>query len=300
MIFIFIMLFFVACYLSVCFRLAVLHPVSTIYYAVHDIFYYFYYRQWRILKAGQLVIYTALFGRGKTLSVVHYIVKKYQRYNGLMIYDRDRKKWVKQVVNVISNVQLAIPYENFVSLKQIVAAADRNKQKDIENDTYTVTLVLGDEFGVQMNSRSFKTNVDPLFLNTLLTCRHHHISLFYDAQRFNHVDALLRQVTGHDIECKKVWRFMVHYYFDAYQLECASSPSLIQPFRRTGWFVRDKDYASYDTLACVDNLSKKVEEGDMMSEEEIMKLRVNEGNAGLDGVTKPSRYLKRRRLKKSG
>lgn len=298
MVFIYIVVFIALMALSVCFRLTVLHPIATPVHAVIDFYKWLRYKKWRNCKTGKLIAYTALFGRGKTLSVVHYITSMYHKYHNRMVYDRDRKKWVRQIVNVISNVQLAIPYENFVSLEQVVAAAERNKKKDMENNTLTITLVLGDEFSVQMNSRSFKTNIDPLFLNTLLTCRHHHITLVYDAQRFNHVDALLRQVTSYVVECKKVWRFMVQYYYDAYQLECASDPSLVKPYRRAGWFVKDRDYAAYDTLACVGNLKKKIEEGDMMSEEQILALRVNDGNAGIEGITKPSRSLKRRRKHK--
>lgn len=300
MILLLILAFLFLCYLSVCFRLAVRHPFLTICYAVRDTVRWFKRKRWNECPTGKLIAYTALFGRGKTLSVVHYIVSMYERYNNVKVFDVKRKKWVTQVVEVISNVQLAIPYESFVSLEQVVAVGERNRKKDEENDTLTVTLVLGDEFSVQMNSRSFKTNIDPLFLNTLLTCRHHHIMLVYDAQRFNHVDALLRQVTSYVVECRKVWRFMVHHYYDAYQLECASDPSMVRAQRKTGWFIRDRDFMRYDTLACVGNLKKSFEKGDMMTEEEIMKLRVNENNAGLEGVTKPSRYLKRRRLKKPG
>ncbi len=292
--------FLFVCYLSVCFRLAVRHPLLTVCYAVLDTVRWFRRKRWNECPTGKLIAYTALFGRGKTLSVVHYIVSMYERYNNVKVFDMQRKKWVTQVVEVISNVQLSIPYENFVSLEQIVAVGERNRKKDEENGTLTVTLVLGDEFSVQMNSRSFKTNIDPLFLNTLLTCRHHHITLVYDAQRFNHVDALLRQVTSYVVECHKVWRFMVHRYYDAYQLECASDPSMVRAQRKTGWFIRDCDFMRYDTLACVGNLKKSFEKGDMMTEEEIMKLRVNENNAGLEGVTRPSRHLKRRRSKKPG
>ncbi len=298
MAFIVIVVLVVACWLSVCCRLTILHLPETLYYTVCDFCKWIRYRKWRNCPTGRLIAYTALFGRGKTLSVVHYVVHKYKRYNNRIVYDPYRKKWVRQVVDVISNVQLAIPYERFVSLEQVVAAAERNKEKDAENGTLTITLVLGDEFSVQMNSRSFKTNIDPLFLNTLLTCRHHHIELIYDAQRFNHVDALLRQVTNYVVECRKVWRFQVQYFYDAYQLECASDPSLVKPYRRTGWFVKNKDYAAYDTLACVDNLEKKIRSGDMMSEAEILALRVNDGNAGIEGVTAPSRGLKRRRKRK--
>ncbi|MBD5531132.1 MAG: hypothetical protein HDQ98_16145 [Lachnospiraceae bacterium] len=295
-----ILMFLFFCWLSVCFRLIVRHPLLTLYYAVRDLVNFFRHKRWNECPTGKLVAYTALFGRGKTLSVVHYIISMYQRYNDVPVYDKQRKKWVRQIVEVISNVQLSIPYENFVSLEQVVAVGERNHKKDLENDTLTITLVLGDEFSVQLNSRDFKKNIDPLFLNTLLTCRHHHIMLVYDAQRFNHVDALLRQVTSYVVECKKVWRFMVHHYYDAYQLECASDPSLVRSQRKTGWFIRDRDFAAYDTLACVGNLKKSFEKGDMMTEDQILALRVNNGNPGIEGVTKPSGYLKRRRKSKPG
>lgn len=41
-----------------------------------------------------------------------------------------------------------------------------------------------DELSVQMNSRSFKDNFNAYFLNTLLCCRHYHISFYGSAQRF--------------------------------------------------------------------------------------------------------------------
>lgn len=278
---------------SVCFRLAVFNFPAFSFYAVKDAISWFRYRKWDICQTGHLICYMALFGRGKTLSVVHYITGMYRRYNNRRIYDFSRKKWVTQKVHVISNVDLAIPYEKFISLEQIVRVADMSREQDEEEDTLTVTLVLGDEFSVQMNSRSFKSNIDPLFLNTLLTCRHHHITLVYDAQRFSHVDALLRQVTGYVVECRKTWRFQLHYYYDAFQLENSSDPTLIKPFRRTGFFIRDRDFAAYDTLACVGNLKKAVSRGDMMGEAEILALQRNT-EENLEVVT-PSRKLKRLR-----
>ena len=280
------------------FRLVVKHPFLTVYYAVSDGINYIIRKGWNNCPTGQLIAYTALFGKGKTLSVVHYIVGMYNRYNNKKVFDRDRNKFVTQKIHVISNVDLNIPYEKFISLEQIVRVAEKFRQMDYENDTLTCTLVLGDEFSVQMNSREFKKNIDPLFLNTLLTCRHHHISLIYDAQRFNHVDALLRQVTSYVVECKKVWRFMVQYQYDAYELENATNPNLIVPMLKFGWFVRDRDYNAYDTLACVGNLKKSVESGDMMTEDEILALQCNNG-ANMDVVSKPSKkYVKNRKKMK--
>lgn len=171
-----------ACIMSVCVRVILTHPVSTVYYGVKDIYKYFRFYRWNECSTGTISCYVGLFGKGKTLSAVHKVVKLYKRYNNKRIYDFNRKKWVTQKVHIISNVSLAIPYEDFVSMAQIVAVADRMRAIDEQNDTLTCTIVLGDEFSVQLNSRSFKSNIDPLFLNTLLTCRHHHISLIYTSQ----------------------------------------------------------------------------------------------------------------------
>lgn len=284
-------------WLSVCFRLTLLHPLLTLCYSVKDLYFYFYYKKWRICETGKIIAYTALFGKGKTLSVVHYMTEMYRRYNNKKVWDRDRKKWVVQKIHIISNVDLNIPYEKLVSLSQIVACAENNSKKDMLDDTLTITLVLGDEFSVQMNSRNFKSNIDPLFLNTLLTCRHHHITLVYDAQRFGHVDALLRQVTSYVVQCNKVWRFMVLEYYDAWDLENAQNPKMVNPFRRTGWFVCNRDYAAYDTLACVENLSRSCKEGDMLTEEQILALQCNQAS-DMESVTQPSRKY-RRNMKKS-
>ena len=151
----------------------VTHPISTVRYAITDLYKYIRFKQWHNCKTGSLIAYVGLFGKGKTLSAVHHVVRAYKKYNGKLVYDFDRKMWVKQVVHLISNVELSIPYEKFESLAQIVHVADSMREKDKLNDTLTVTLVLGDEFSVQLNSRKFKDNIDPLFLNTLLTCRQH-------------------------------------------------------------------------------------------------------------------------------
>lgn len=281
-----------ACIMSVCVRVIVTHPISTVRYGVIDLYKYFRYRCWNICATGTISCYVGLFGKGKTLSAVHRVVSLYKRYNDKKIFDFNRNKWVTQKIHIISNVSLAIPYEDFVSMAQIVAVADRMRSVDKKNDTLTCTIVLGDEFSVQLNSRSFKSNIDPLFLNTLLTCRHHRISLIYTSQRFNHVDALLRQVTGYVYTCNKIWRIMVHEQYDAFDLENASDPTLIKPKRRFGWFIKDAAFNAYDTLACVGNLTKSCKEGDMLSEEQILELQRN-NPVNIDGIVNPSRKLKR-------
>ena len=278
------------------FRIAVLHPFKSVKYSAKDLYKYIKFKEYNNVKTGEIVAYVGLFGKGKTLSATHKVRKLYKKYNNKPVWDRGRKKFVTQKVEILSNVQLLdVPYTSFISLAQIFQAAEQNKFKDIENDTYTVTLVLGDEFSVQLNSRSFKDNINPLFLNTLLTCRHHHISLYYTAQRFGHVDALLRQVTSYVVDCDKKWRLMAQYQYDAWDMENATNALLLKPIGRGGFFVTDSDYNSYDTLAVVQNLKKKFDEGDMLSDEEILQLQ-NPAVIGMEAVTNPSRkYFKNRK-----
>lgn len=255
---------------SVFIRTVLLHPFSTLYYAPLDLYKWFRYHLYNEMQTGKLICYTALFGGGKTLSCVHYVNHLYDKYNNKRIYDIQRKKWITQKVHIISNVDINRPFERFISLSQVVRVAEKFKDIDEENDTRTCTIVLGDEFSVQMNSRSFRTNIDPLFLNTLLTCRHHHIMLVYNAQRFQHVDKLLRDVTSYVVECKKVWRVCIQNTYDAYKLENCSDPTTIKWESRRGWFIKDSDYNAYDTLACVGNLIHSVNSGDMDTEIEIV------------------------------
>lgn len=269
------------------------NPHLTVGYGVFDFYHYLKYKSWRNATCGELICYTGLFGKGKTLSAVHTVVSRYKRFNGLIVWDKFRKKFVRQRVLILSNVELVgIPYKRFESLKQLVELSHQVKDLDNKYDTLTYIYVLGDEFSVQLNSRNFKTNIDPLFLNTLLTCRHYHISLFYTAQRFNQVDALLRQVTQTVVDCNKVWRFQIQSTFDGYQLENCTNPLLVAPLSRSCWFVRNRDYGYYDTLACVSNLEKSAISGDMITQKEILELQTAQP---IDSVVGYSRRAKRRK-----
>lgn len=291
--FIAVIVLLIALYVSVCVRIAVLHPVNTIRYSIIDIYRYFHYREYDRYDGGLLNCYFAHFGGGKTLSVVHYVAALYRRYNNKKVWDRGRKKFVLQKVHIISNVHLnGVPYEELASLSQVVCCAWNNKKIDEDNDTRTVVLVLLDEASSQLNSRNFKTNIDADFLNTLITSRHFHMSLFYTSQKFKLVDALLRNVTQRCIWCHKVWRFMVQYYYDADEMEYASDPTMVKPKVRTGFFIRDTDYNAYDTLATVEKLKKSVDAGDMMTESEILAMR-GQLNPDNDNILTPSRKFRK-------
>ena len=281
-------------WISVIARLVFLHPVKTVCYGIKDFILYWKHKQYNYYDAGVLNCYCAHFGGGKTLSIVHYVTLLFKKYNNRKVWDKGRKMFVLQKIHIISNVDLkSVPYEPLNSLSQVVACAYNNKKIDDIENTRTVVLVLLDEASVQLNSRSFKTNIDPIFLNTLLTCRHYHISFLYSSQKFKLTDALMRSVTQKCINCQKLWRFMVQNEYDADEIEYASDPTMVKPRRRTGFLITDADYASYDTLACVDKLKKSVDENDMMSAEEIMAMR-GDINPDNDNVVHRSKRLKRR------
>lgn len=279
---------------SVFVRTILLNPHYTLFYLPQDIYKYFRYHLFDEMQTGKLICYTALFGGGKTLSCVHYVSHLYERYDNKRIFDPLKCKWVTQKVHIISNVDLSIPYEKFTSLSQVVRVAEKFKEIDEINNTRTCTIVFGDEFSVQMNSRNFKSNIDPLFLNTLLTCRHHHIMLVYNAQRFQHVDKLLRDVTTSVVECKKIWRVCIQKNYDAFVLENTTDPTNVKPIARHGWFIRDKDFNAYDTLACVGNLIHSVNSGDMESEIEIIN-RISSRDLDIDSGTNILKFFNRKK-----
>lgn len=276
------------------FRCALKKFPIVVWNAIKDGVDWIVHKKWRLCPTGYLVDYSGLFGKGKTLTGVHDVVDLYNRYNNLKVYDKFRKRWVIQKIDVYSNVELTIPHIPFTSMQQMVDVTKQRKTKDEICGTLTVSLFLGDEFSVQMNSREFKKNFNAHLLNSILTCRHHYISLFYTAQRFMHVDALLRQVTCYVVECDKLWRFVRNNYYDAWEMENATSATLIKPFRRKCWFATDKEFNYYNTLACVDNMVKDCEEGKTLTEQEVLALQGYE-TVGVEGIVKPSRKLKKAR-----
>ncbi len=278
-------------------RIILFHPFATLCNAFVDPITFIIKRNYNKYDGGLLNCYFAHFGGGKTLSMTHDVIKLFKKYNNRKVWDDSKKKFVLQKVHVISNVKLSgIPFEELSSLSQVVCCAWRNKKIDMEHDTRTIVLVALDEASSQLNSRNFKSNIDPDFLNTLITSRHFHMSLFYTSQKFKLVDALLRSVTQKAIWCRKIWRFMIQYVYSADELEIASDCRLIKPMYKRGWFIKNRDYRAYDTLATVEQLKRSVDEGEMMSEEQIIALRgmLNPDN---DQIVSPSRKLIRMRKK---
>lgn len=285
-----------AFFICVPLRLLVLNLFKSAKYAIIDMILYFKQKRWNNAKVGFIYCFTGLFGAGKTLSAVHYVREYYYRYNGRYIFDIYTKRFVQQYVQVLSNVELDIPYTKFVSMDQIVEIADTVAQFNEQNNCKLITIVLGDEFSVQMNSRNFKTNLPASVLNSILTCRHHGISLVLTSQRFAHMDALLRQVTSKVIECNKIWRLQCQTEYDAWDLEQAGSSLKLKPLSRGGWFVKDEDYDAYNSAAVVDNLIKDYKSGALLDEETILRLQGSTGSDENGASSLSKRYRKKRKV----
>lgn len=280
------------------FRVLVCHPLSTPIYAFYDLYFYFKHKKYNLYKAGRLDCYVAHFGGGKTLSIVSYVMMIYKRYHNKLVFDEKQNCFVTQKIHILSNVDFTnVPFTPLDGLEQVVNFCMYNKQLDAETKCRTCIIVVIDEASSQLNSRNFKSNIDPDFLNTLITSRHYHMSILYSSQKFKLTDKLLRDVTQRVIACKKIWRVLIQYEYDADDLEFASDPSLVRPKAKTGFFLRNKNFRAYDTLATVSRLRKDVAEGNMLSQQEILALRDN-NHPDNDLIRKPSAKLRARNKRK--
>lgn len=255
---------------------------------VPDLFKYIRYKRWHECPSfGRIVAFTGLFGQGKTKECVRFITRQYDKYNGLMVYDFQKEKWVQQRINVFSNVELTIPYVKLTSLQQLV---------DCQFTEFgNVNLFLIDEASVVFNSREFKNNFSTPALNTILTSRHHKIGIYLTSPRFGHMDALLRQVTSYVYECRyfKPLRIQQIKIFDAWECENCSNLLMLKPLKIRYHYTSNADYENYDTNAMVEDISKKCETNDFYDDNDVLT-RQTGSDADIRILNKPKKRLKKR------
>ena len=113
-----------------------------------------------------------------------------------------------------------------------------------------------------------------MMLKALTECRHYNMSIYYDCPRFNQVDALLRQCTAINIKNRKLWRFQLQAHYDAFDVEnCAGDYDKLKPIKKTGFFITDDLFNSYDTKEIIDTLAKARSSSDLLSDKEILDLQ---------------------------
>lgn len=272
-------------------RFCLFHPVSSGRWAIWDIFDYLKHKRGNECKAyGQVFMFCAsdsqAFGSGKTLSMVRWVKGIYKRYHGLPVWDEATKSFVAQRIIVISNVVFNdIPFIPFRGREQFI------NLDMIPHTEHDILLFVIDEAGMEFNSRNYKDNLPTDFLVRLLQVRHNKVCLTMTSQRFTFTDKVLRQICGVVTTCKKKWRIVRLQDYDAYMLENAQNPELIQPISTRYYIASNKLFASYDTTYNVEKLKNQLESGDILSDEEILA-RI--GDTGSPDVAR-SRWRKKYR-----
>lgn len=295
MIYVFIIVFFFLFIFIPPFQVLVSNPFSCIKYIFLDIYFYFNHKKYNLYKAGKFNSYdsysNSVFGSGKTLSCVHQVLEDYKKYNNKIVYDDSKKKFVIQIIHILSNISFtSIPYEKLVNLSQIVSMCE--KYKNLDDDYRHCIIVCIDECQNQLHSRTFKDNISPMMLKQLTECRHFNMSIYYDSPRFKQVDALLRQCTSLSIKCKKIWRFQLQKIYDAQELEDAPDITKLR-CKKSCFFITNELFNAYDTYEVVENVIKAQNRNDMLTDKEILDLQQNLG----DNITNVN-FPKKIKLKK--
>lgn len=242
-----------------------------LYYIFYDIIMFFKEKKWKQFKKYGIDMYIGMFGHGKTLSMTHYARKLYKKYG--------------DSIRFFSNYDLVgIPYKELTNFNQLVDLGEETESE------YQGTVVLIDEIENLLSHRSFASF--PLALLHMLTQqRKKRVYIMCSAQRFFMVDKLFRSITTHAIDCSKLWRYQHVTYYDAWDYENAMNVQLIKPITSRWWFIRNKDFDSYDTSQMI---SKDSAEKFISNEEAIVRIgldaTVNDG-----AVSSPSRRLKKQR-----
>lgn len=277
-------------FISPLFRCFIKNLPLVIINACVDTYKYIRYKRWNECKAfGTIDVFASwsdkVFGCGKTLNAVDYVVNLYNRYNGKQVYNFKIKQWEVQTIKIVSNVDLKIPFTKLVSTDDIV-----NCHKDLSE--MSVCIVLIDEASTEFNSRNFKTNISTTLLNSMLTCRHHKFGMILTAQRFSHIDALIRQICSRVALCRKIWRFQMLYTCSAWDLENTSNIQMVKHFKSC-WFIRDIHFACYDTSATVDEIKRRQANGELLSDSEVLALQGQIVESDIKKVNRPSRRMKK-------
>lgn len=273
-------------------RYFVLHPVTCVKGACVDIYTYFHHKKANICPYyGQIYMFVGsgskAFGSGKTLSMIDWLRTVYHKYNGLKVWDEEKQEFVTQHIIIISNIELKdIPYIPFMGKSQFI---DIDK---IEKGNMDVVLFAIDEASTEFNSRSYQTNFSTDFLCRLLQVRKNRCGLILTAQRFQFTDKLLRNVTGVVTTCMKKWRIVRLQEYDAFSLENAQNPAMIQPITTRFYYATDKLYNSYDTTYTVEKLKDQLSSGDLLTTNEYLANIRSDGN--IDNVKNRWRRAYRR------
>lgn len=249
-----------------------LHRVGI--YSVYDLYTYIRYQRWKEFNLYGIDMFIGMFGHGKTLSMTHKARLIYSRFG--------------DSVRFISNYKLVdIPYIPLINFNQLVDIGEE------EDSKYVGTVVLIDEVENVLSHRNF-ANFPLALLHTLTQQRKKKVYILCSAQRFFMVDKLFRSITTNVFNCNKYWRFQHCEIYDAWDLENAMNYSMIRRKANLWWFIKNKDFDSYDTSEMV---KKSTAENFISNDEALVRKGLDSMVNSEAIVHKKSSYFKKQSRK---
>ena len=239
-------------------------------YTVKDIYAYFKYKKWKDFNFYGITMFVGMFGHGKTLSMVHKAQAIYAKFGN--------------DVRFISNIDLLdIPYEPLINFEQVCSIGE-------VEDGRVGTVVLIDEVSSVLSHRNY-ANFPIEMLNVLTQQRKKKVYIMCTAQRFFMVDKLFRSITTWVVDCNKFWRLQSNRFYDAWEVENATSTNILKWKGNRWWFVKNHDYACYDTFQMISKNSSK----EFISNDETIRRKGLESSVVFNqaGVTRGNRKFKK-------
>lgn len=277
--------------ISPLFRCLILNIHRYLYNRLLDIYRYIRYKKYNNARQVNMVTYVAnpkskqVFGSGKTLQMCKMFYQYYKKYNNKVIYVKNEDgKYIKKIQRIVafSNLDIkgmvTIP---FTSLEMIEEWKDKKAELE-KNDPDSIykLIILTDELGAILNSRSFKSNITNSNINAILQQRHLDVCMWLSSsQRFNYIDALYRNSIDKVTTCKLVGlldfkkRLLMTETYLAQDIEniALTSENKIKPLERECYFISDEDYDRYDTKHMIEDLIHKQKTGDLITDKEYLE-----------------------------
>lgn len=259
-------------------RCIILNIHNVIYYAALDIYLYFKEKRWQNFNYYGIRMYIGMFGHGKTLSMSHTARVLYKKYGDSIRFVSNYElknipyiplKNFNQIVELGKEALEEKPkylnegekppayyYDEKGRIKKEYRRKVRTGKLDADGmpiyevkilrPVYKGTVVLIDEIEDILSHRNY-ANFPLQMLNVLTQQRKAKIFILCSAQRFFMVDKLFRSITTYVVDCHKYWRLQHMTFYDAWDYENAMNAQLVKSITHKWWFVKNKDFNSYDT-----------------------------------------------------
>jgi hypothetical protein len=251
-----------------------------------------------------------VFGSGKTLMMCKFLYEYYKKYNDKVIYIKDESgKYIKKIQKIVvfSNLDInGIVTIPFTSLEMIEEWKDKKTELETnDSDNVYKLIILSDELGAVLNSRSFKSNITNSNINAILQQRHLDICMWVSSsQRFNYIDALYRNSIDKVTTCRLVGlldfkkRLLITETYLAQDVEniALTTEQKIKPLERICYFITNDDYSRYDTKHMINDLIHKQKTGDLITDKEYLEsIQIDNNITNVNIKNKSKKRLFRRK-----